>query len=125
MPSSTTAGSPSAASARYLHRWPWPSPAVERLGTPKYPHHPLQRGRDLRGFPSSLALRPVELLASLADLTGSYFSQPTETFTPELSAGRSPFPWSGITTVATGQFPPAGLSPTGMSARIAAPTPFS
>ena len=27
-------------------------------------------GREFRGFPSSLALRPVELLASLADLTG-------------------------------------------------------
>jgi len=37
------------------------------------PHHPLPMGRDLRGFTSSLALRPVELLASLADLTGSYF----------------------------------------------------
>jgi hypothetical protein len=29
-------------------------------------------GRDLRGFTSSLTLRPVELLASLADLTGLY-----------------------------------------------------
>src|SRR6516162_681077 len=68
------------------------------------PHHPLQMGRDSRGFPSSLALRPAELLASLAD------------FTPELSAGWSPFPLSAISAVAIEKFPPAGLSPAGTSA---------
>jgi hypothetical protein len=68
------------------------------------------------------SLRPVELLASLADLTG-YYSQPTEAFTPGLSTARSPFPPPGITTVATEQVPPAGLSPTGTSASIAAPNP--
>ena len=45
MPSSTTAGSPSAAYAQFLHRRRWPSPRLVRLGTPKYPHHPLLMGR--------------------------------------------------------------------------------
>jgi hypothetical protein len=43
------------------------------------------------------------LLAPLTDLTG-HFAQPTGTFTPELSASRSPFSSSGITTVATERF---------------------
>src|SRR5216683_3749889 len=80
MPSSTTAGSPSAASARYLHRWHWPSPGVERLGTPMYP---IIRFRWDEIYAASLvrfALRPVELLASLADLTGSTSSQPNGDF---------------------------------------------
>ena len=67
------------------------------------------------------SLRPVDLLATLADLTG-YYSQPTEAFTPGLPTGRSPFPPPGITTVATEQVPPAGLSPTGTSASIAEPS---
>jgi hypothetical protein len=83
--------------------------------------HPLQTGECFRGFSGSPLLRPVKLLAPLADLTG-HSAQPTGTFTPELSAGRSPFPSSGITTVATEQAPPAGLSPTGTAASIAALT---
>jgi hypothetical protein len=67
-------------------------------------------------------LRPVELLASLADLTG-YCSQPTEAFTAGLSTGRSPFPPPGMTAVATERVPPAGLSPTETSASIAASGP--
>jgi hypothetical protein len=51
-----------------------------------------------------------ELLASLP-----------EAFTPELSTDRSPSPLPGMTTVATGQFPPAGLSPAGPAASVAAP----
>jgi hypothetical protein len=83
-------------------------------------------------------LRPVDLLASLADLTlsssrwithcpyapgwePSPHDRPTETFTPELSASRSPFSPSGMTTVATGQVPPAGLTPARTAASIAAP----
>jgi len=83
-------------------------------------HHPLPMGCAFRGFAGSLSLRPVDLLASLADLTG-LFTQPTETFTPELSTGRSPCPRSGITTVVTEQVPPVGLTPTGTSTSIAAP----
>ena len=66
-------------------------------------HHPFPMGD---GFAASLvrcSLRPVELLAPLTDLTG-HFAQPTGTFTPELSASRSPFSSSGITTVATERF---------------------
>jgi hypothetical protein len=83
--------------------------------------HPLQTGECFRGFTGSPLLRPVELLAPLADLTG-HSTQPTGTSTPELSTGRSPFPSSGITTVATERVPPAGRSPAGTSTSIAALT---
>jgi hypothetical protein len=45
---------------------------------------------------------------------------PTETFTPGLPAVRSPSPLPGMTTVATGQVPPAGLPPAGTAASFAA-----
>jgi hypothetical protein len=44
-----------------------------------------------------------------------------QAFTPELSSSRSPFSTSGITTVATEQPPPTGLSPLGTSTSITAP----
>jgi hypothetical protein len=66
----------------------------------------------LSGLTGSLSLQPAELLAS-----------PTEAFTSGLSAGRSPFPPPGITTVASGQVPPAGLPPAGTSASLAARSP--
>jgi hypothetical protein len=50
----------------------------------------------------------------------SVSTRPTETFTPGLPAGRSPFPPPGMTTVATGQVPPAGLSPAGTATSVAA-----
>jgi len=103
MPPSMTAGSSSAALAQFLDRGLWPSPRVHGLGTPKIP---IIRFRWGDGFAASLvrcSLRPVELLAPLTDLTG-HFAQPTGTFTPELSASRSPFSSSGITTVATERF---------------------
>jgi hypothetical protein len=99
MPSSTTAGSPLAICAQFLHQRHWPSPEVERLGTPKKPHHPLQMGRTFAASLVRYSLRPAKLLATLADLTG-YFSQPTVTFTSRLSTGRSSFPSLDITTVA-------------------------
>ena len=126
MPSSTTTGSPLVAYAQFLHQQRWPSPRVEWLGTPKYP---IIRFRWDENFVASMvhclqphSLRPVESLAPLADLTG-YFSQPTGAFTSGLSTSRSPFPPPGMTTVATEQVPPVGLSPTGLPASIAAPTP--
>jgi hypothetical protein len=75
-------------------------------------------GAQFSGLHWFASLRPTELLASLADPTG--LPQPTETFTSGLSTGRSPFPPPDITTVATGQFPPAGLTPARTSASIAA-----
>src|SRR5882762_5118481 len=122
MPPSKTAGSPLAVCAQFLRQRRWPSPGSQRLGTPQCP---IIRFRWDEPFAASLvrtSLRPVELLAPLADPTG-YFSQPTGTFTPELSASRSPFSSSGITTVATEQVPPTGLSPAGTSASIAAHDP--
>ena len=46
-----------------------------------------------------------------------------ETFTSGLSTARSPSPLPDITTVATGQFPPAGLTPAGPTASVAAQLP--
>jgi hypothetical protein len=124
MPPSTTAESSLAACTQFLRQRCWPSPEVDRLGTPKVPHHPLPMGRIFAASLVRYALRPVELLAPLADPTG-YFAQPSEAFTPGLSSSRSPFSPPGITTVATEQAPPTGLSPAGTSASIAAPTPPS
>src|ERR1700730_7716988 len=45
MPPSTTAGSSLAACTQFLRQRCWPSPEIERLGTPKVPHHPLPMGR--------------------------------------------------------------------------------
>jgi hypothetical protein len=123
MPSSTTAGNPLAVCAQFLRQRHGPSPELERLGTPKKPHHPLQMGRTFAASLVRYSLRPAKLLATLADLTG-YFSQPTVTFTSRLSAVRLPFPSLDITTVATERVPPAGPSPTGTAASIAAPSSF-
>ena len=49
------------------------------------------------------------------------FTQPTWTFTSGLPTDWSPAPPPDITTVATGQVPPAGLSPARMPTSIAAP----
>jgi hypothetical protein len=124
MPPSTTAGSSLAACTQFLRQRCWPSPEVERLGTPKVPHHPLPMGRIFAASLVRYSLRPVELLAPLADPTGC-LPRPSEAFTPGLSSSRSPFSPPGITTVATEQAPPTGLSPAGTSASIAAPTSHS
>ena len=109
MPSSTTPGSPSVAYAQFLHRRRWPSPSLDRSALPNTPSS-ASDGTVISWFPGSLSLRPVELLAPLADLTG-YFSQPSRAFTSGLSTGQSSFPPPDIATVATEQVPPVGLSP--------------
>jgi len=81
-----------------------------------------RRTEGFRGFTGSFSLRPVELLVSLADLTGVFPSQ-RRLLPPSFPTGRSPFPQSDITTVATEQTPPMGLSPIGTSASIAAQAP--
>ncbi len=124
MPPSTTAGSSLAACAQFLCQRCWPSPETERLGTPKVPHHPLPMGRIFAASLVRYSLRPVELLAPLADPTGC-LSQPSEAFTPGLSSSQSPFSPPGITTVATEQAPPTGLSPAGTAVSIAAPNSHS
>jgi hypothetical protein len=114
MLSSKTAGSPSAAFAQFFANDTGLRPDLKGSALPSAP---IIRFRWVVVFAATLVrfpLRPAELLASLADLAG-LFAQPPETFTPELSAGRSPFPLSGMTTVVTEQAPPVGLAPTGMS----------
>jgi hypothetical protein len=110
MPSFQTAGSPSVALTQFF---PDDSDLHQAFSGSVLPSDPLIRFRGVVLFAASLfryPLRPAELLVPLADLTGT-IAQPTETFTPELSTGRSPFPRSGITTVVTEQLPPTGLAP--------------
>ena len=72
MPSSQTPESSSVILTQsHIHQQHWPSPRGKRLGALDTPHHPLQVGTRFRGFTGSHSLRPVELLASLADRTGS------------------------------------------------------
>ena len=87
---------------------------------PKFPSS-VSDGGWFRGYTGSLLRCGLSSCSPpCTDLTRN-FPQPTGTFTPELPASRSPFSSSGITTVATEQFPPAGLSPARTSASIAAP----
>ena len=67
----------------------------------------------------SLALRPADLFTLLTDLTGLPSSH-RGFFTTGLSTVWSPAPSPVIATVATGQFPPAGLTPARMAASFAA-----
>ena len=78
------------------------------------------RGAALSGLSWFASLRPAGLLASQGGSNQTLAWLP-ETCTPGLPASWSPFSPPGMTTVATGQFPPAGLAPAGTSASIAAP----
>jgi len=97
----------------------WPSSSLNPTRRSQLPHHPLPMGESFRGFPGSLFATACRF-AGLPGGSDRALPQPTETFTPELSTGRSPFPLSGIPTVVTEQAPPAGLAPTGTSTSIAA-----
>ena len=139
MSSSKTPESPAAACTQFLRRRHWPSPRFDGFGTLEFPTIRFKRGTGFEASWFARSLRPVELLASLADLTRTVLEggyprsfelpgrspsisfQPTETFTPRLPTGRSPSLPLGMTTVATGQSPSAGLSPARTSASIAAP----
>lgn len=106
--------------------YPVPSPTalafVPDKGTrlSQYPRHPLQAGEPFRGYSRSHLLRPARLLASFGGSTESE-DPATETFTPGLPTAWSPSPPPGITTVPTGRFAPAGLSPARRAASFAAP----
>ena len=67
----------------------------------------------------SLALQPADLFTLLTDLTG-FPSSRRGFFTTGLSTVWSPAPSPVIATVATGQSPPAGLTPARMAASFAA-----
>ena len=114
MPSSKTAGSPSAAFTQYFADDTGLRRRAIGSALPSIPIIRFRRVEGFRGFTGSLSLRPVELLVPLADLTGLAPSQPG-LLHPSFPAGRSPFPWSDMTTVATEQAPPMGLSPIGTS----------
>ena len=131
---------------RRVHRLHAPSSFADDAGLRPCPtgstlsntRHPLPAGNSFRGFPIrsfATTCRLVRLLggSDRASSEGGYplsfeslggdpssSTQPTETFTPELPTGRSPFPPSGMATVATGQFPQAGHPPARTAASIAA-----
>jgi len=138
MSSSMTPGTPSAASTQFFaHRRRWPSSLSDRLGVPNAPTIRFKWApiSGLRWFASATTCR-VACLSGGSDTTrrgrithcplssrvgAPRRTKPTETFTSGLPAGPSPFLPPDMTTVATGQFPPAGLSPARTAASIAAP----
>src|SRR5437588_6563507 len=101
-----------------LGRQHWPSPSLNRLGTPKYPTIRFRWVLVFRGFTGSHRYDLSSGSPPWRIRPG--ISRPTEAFTPWLPSGRSPSPTPGITTVVTGQSPPAGLSPAGTAASVAA-----
>jgi hypothetical protein len=99
----------------------WPSPRVERLGTPKTPAIRFSRALNFEASVVRTLLRPARLLAPL---NGSdWITQPSGAFTSRLPAGRSPFPLLDMTTTVTGLLCWAGLAPAGMAASFAAREP--
>jgi hypothetical protein len=79
----------------------WPSPQVNRLGTPKDPAIRFTREVHFGAASFTHSLRPARLLAPLYG-SDRYSGRPPGTFTSRLSTGRSPFPLLDITTTATG-----------------------
>jgi hypothetical protein len=118
MPPSTIPGSPSAAFAQFFADSTGLRHNISDSALPFIPSS-ASDGKRFRGFPDSLSATACRF-ARLPGGSDRAFPQPTETFTPELSAGRSPFLLSSITKVATEQASPAGLAPTGTSTSIAA-----
>lgn len=80
------------------------------------------RGHVFRGFPIRFRYDLLACSPPLADLTE--LPRPTETFTSRLSMNWSPSSSLDITTAATGQFLPMGLSPIRAAACFAAPDPY-
>jgi len=112
---------PVAAFIQFLRHRRWPSLGSERSAPSKLPPSASGGARDFgtSWFASAATYQIARL--PLADLTGS--PQPQETFTSGLSTIRSPSSSPDITTAATGQLPPVGLSPTRTAASFAAPDP--
>jgi len=97
--------------------YPVPSPttlAFDLIGKSRHFQHPppsdSRGGVRFRGLPTvRIRLQPADLLAPLVGADQA-FTQPTGTFTSGLPADWSPAPPPDMTTVATGQVPPAGLT---------------
>jgi hypothetical protein len=68
--------------------------SLSPMTLPQLPIIRFRRAEGFRGFTGSLSLRPVELLVSLADLTGVFPSQ-RRLLPPSFPPGRSPFPAVG------------------------------
>ena len=120
MPPSTTPGSPSAAFAQFFANG---TSLRHNISDSAFPFTPSSAsdGKSFRGLHGSLFATACRFACLPRGSDWAWAStQPTETLTPELSTGRSPFPLSSITTVATEQAPPAGPAPTGTSTSIAA-----
>ena len=106
---------------QFLHHRRWPLLGSETLGILKTPTIRFTWARD---FGASLVRFRCDLPGCSPPLTDlTRFPQPQETFTSRLSTIRSPSSSLDITTAATGQFPPVGLSPTRTAASFAAPDP--
>jgi len=110
-----------AASIQFLRHWRWPSHGSETLGILNTPTNPLPVGHAFRGFPVCFRYDLSVCSPPSADLTG--LPQPSETFTSRLPMNWSPASSLDMTTAATGQFLPVGLSPTRTAASFAAPDP--
>jgi len=82
-------------------------------------HNPLHVVEQFRGYFGSLLLRPVDLLASLADPTGSLLPADGDVYTQASDASVS-LRVAGYDYDGAGQLPSAGLSPAGTAASIAA-----
>ena len=112
-------------------QWPHPSSSfaigaglrvdLKTLGILDTPTNPLPVGHAFRGFPVCFRYDLSVCSPPSADLTG--LPQPTETFTSRLPMIGSPVSSLDMTTAATGQFLPMGLSPTRTAASFAAPDP--
>ena len=72
MPSSTATGSPSAALTQSFTDDMGLRQGPNGSALPRLPIIRFRRAEGFRGFTGSLSLRPVELLVSLADLTGVF-----------------------------------------------------
>ena len=94
---------------------------LKTLGILDTPTNPLPVGHAFRGFPIRFRYDLSACSPPSADLTG--LPQPTETFTSRLPMNWSPSSSLNMTTAATGQFLPVGLSPTRTAASFAAPDP--
>src|SRR6202171_6804203 len=100
MPSPGTPGSPIIVRSRSAMS-AWPSPRIDRLGTPKTPQS-VSRGVVTFGATwFAQSLRPARLLAPLYG-SDRHSGRPTGAFTSRLSAGRSPSLLLGITTTVSG-----------------------
>jgi len=82
---------------------------LKRSASSGIPQNPLHVGLVFRGFPIRFRYDLSACSPPLADLTG--LPRPTKTFTSRLPMSWSPFPSLDMTTAATGQFLPMGLSP--------------